>query len=180
MLMPITTSSKASAECSACSGLGFINTVIGNEDPSVIGARMEMQACLACFENNLKKNAGVTDTTPAPKPCTEYDSPDGRTPVEHYMRGGIECIDAMKAISTPEEFQAFCRLTAFKYLWRLGEKDNPAYEAKKASDYLMWLQQSLESEAKTTAEVIVQAPDKGRPKGFSTEVLPTPDPGGLY
>lgn len=74
----------------------------------------------------------------------EYVSPDGRTPVEHYMRGGIECIDAMRAISTPEEFQAHCRLTAFKYLWRLGEKDDPLREAKKTEDYVRWLRQSLE------------------------------------
>jgi len=75
----------------------------------------------------------------------EYISPDGRTPVEHYIRDGIECIDVMRAISTPEEFQAHCKLTAFKYLYRLGQKDDPAREVKKAQDYLMWLRQSLES-----------------------------------
>ena len=66
-----------------------------------------------------------------------------RDPVKHYMRGGIECITAMRAISTPEEFRGYLRLTAFKYLWRLGEKDLPAREAKKARDYITWLESEL-------------------------------------
>jgi len=66
-----------------------------------------------------------------------------REPVDHYMRGGLECIDAMRAISSPEEFRGYLRLTAFKYLWRLGEKDLPANEAKKCGDYVRWLQDEL-------------------------------------
>lgn len=66
-----------------------------------------------------------------------------REPVEHYMRGGIECIDAMRAVTTPGDFQAFCRLTAFKYLWRFGEKDDPVRESKKVLDYARWLHDSL-------------------------------------
>jgi hypothetical protein len=68
-----------------------------------------------------------------------------KDPVPHYMRGGFECIEVMRAISTPEEFAAHCRLTALKYLWRLGEKDDPAKEAKKAEDYVRWLRETLES-----------------------------------
>ncbi len=66
-----------------------------------------------------------------------------RDPVDHYMRGGLECIDAMRAISTPEEFRGYLKLTAFKYLWRLGQKDLPEKEAKKAKDYITWLHEEL-------------------------------------
>ena len=66
-----------------------------------------------------------------------------RDPVPHYQRGGLECIDAMRAISTPEEFRGYLKLTAFKYLWRLGEKDLPVKEAKKAKDYITWLHEEL-------------------------------------
>ena len=66
-----------------------------------------------------------------------------RDPVSHYQRGGLECIDAMRAISTPEEFRGYLKLTAFKYLWRLGEKDLPVKEAKKAKDYITWLHEEL-------------------------------------
>ena len=64
--------------------------------------------------------------------------------VKHYVRGGVECIDVMRAISTREEFVAFCRLTAFKYLWRLGEKDDPTKELKKVEDYVRWARERLE------------------------------------
>jgi len=67
-----------------------------------------------------------------------------RPPVDHYIRGGIECIDVMRAISTPQEFAAYCRLTAIKYLYRMGEKDDPAKEARKAEDYIRWMRETLE------------------------------------
>jgi len=80
-----------------------------------------------------------------------------RTPEPHYMRGGIECIDAMRAVSTPADFQAFCRLTAFKYLWRLGEKDTALRESKKALDYARWLHESLAANTPP-----VRVPGRGR------------------
>ena len=69
-----------------------------------------------------------------------------RDPVEHYQGDGIECIDAMRAISTHEQFVGYLRLTALKYLWRLGKKDLPSKEAKKAGDYVRWLHEELEAE----------------------------------
>ena len=64
--------------------------------------------------------------------------------VPHYVTEGYECIDVMRAISSPSEFQAYCRLNAIKYLWRLGKKDGPLQEARKALDYMAWLVHSLE------------------------------------
>ena len=66
-----------------------------------------------------------------------------REKVAHYVTDGIECIEAMKVISTPEEFQGYLRLTALKYLWRLGKKDASVKEAKKALDYITWLHAEL-------------------------------------
>jgi len=67
-----------------------------------------------------------------------------RDTVSHYCSGDYECIDVMRAISTRDEFVAFCRLTAIKYLWRLGKKDDPARELKKAEDYIRWARERLE------------------------------------
>jgi len=67
-----------------------------------------------------------------------------RDTVSHYCSGDYECIDVMRAISTRDEFVAFCRLTAIKYLWRLGKKDDPARELKKAEDYMRWARERLE------------------------------------
>ena len=37
---------------------------------------------------------------------------------EHYTQGGIECIDAIEAALTPEEFRGYCKGNALKYIWR--------------------------------------------------------------
>ena len=37
---------------------------------------------------------------------------------EHYRQGGIECIDAIEAALTPEEFRGYCKGNALKYVWR--------------------------------------------------------------
>jgi len=52
----------------------------------------------------------------------------------HY-KGDVECIDALRAALTPEEFQGYLKGTAIAYLWRLGKKDAPKQEAKKALWY---------------------------------------------
>jgi hypothetical protein len=41
-------------------------------------------------------------------------------PVNHpprYTQGGIECIDAIKAALTPEEFRGYCKGNALEYVW---------------------------------------------------------------
>lgn len=58
---------------------------------------------------------------------------------EHYRKGGIECIDAIRAALTPEEFRGYCKGNAIKYLWRERHKGG-AQDLAKASVYLGWLQ----------------------------------------
>lgn len=57
----------------------------------------------------------------------------------HYRRGEIECIDALEACLTEEEFRGYCKGSAIAYLWRDGQKDDPKQEAGKASWYVQWL-----------------------------------------
>lgn len=57
----------------------------------------------------------------------------------HYKRGDVECIDALRACMTPEEFRGYCKASAIAYLWRLGEKDAPEQDARKAIWYTSWL-----------------------------------------
>ena len=40
----------------------------------------------------------------------------------HYTQGKIECIDAIRAALTPEEFRGFCKGNALKYIWRERHK----------------------------------------------------------
>lgn len=64
----------------------------------------------------------------------------------HYKHNGIETIDYMKAVSTEEEFKGHLRLTAIKYISRLGKKDCPKQEIKKAIWYLNKLLEEYEAE----------------------------------
>ena len=36
----------------------------------------------------------------------------------HYNQGDIECIDAIRAALTPEEFRGYCKGEAIAYIWR--------------------------------------------------------------
>lgn len=40
----------------------------------------------------------------------------------HYTAGGIECIDAIRAALTPDEFRGHCKANAIKYIWRERNK----------------------------------------------------------
>jgi hypothetical protein len=55
---------------------------------------------------------------------------------DHYKQGGIECIEAMKASMTPEQFQGYLKGQVIKYLWRMGLKDSAVQDARKAAWYL--------------------------------------------
>ena len=54
---------------------------------------------------------------------------------EHYTQGDIECIDAIEASMTPEEFRGFLKATTIKYLWRYSLK-NGLEDLRKARWYL--------------------------------------------
>ncbi len=40
----------------------------------------------------------------------------------HYASGSIECIEAIKAQMTPDEYQGYLRGNVVKYMWRWREK----------------------------------------------------------
>ena len=54
----------------------------------------------------------------------------------HYTQGGIECIDAIEAALTPQEFLGFCKGNALKYVWRAGLKGDINQDLAKAAWYI--------------------------------------------
>jgi hypothetical protein len=54
----------------------------------------------------------------------------------HYTDGGIECIDAIQASMTPDEFRGMLKGNAMKYLWRYRLKGKPVQDLEKAAWYL--------------------------------------------
>ena len=57
---------------------------------------------------------------------------------EHYTQGNIECIEAIKAALTAEEFRGYCKGNAMKYVWRERLKGK-AEDVRKAIVYLRWM-----------------------------------------
>lgn len=43
-------------------------------------------------------------------------------PAHYAGSNGIECIDAMRATLTADEFRGYCKGAAFKYIWRERQK----------------------------------------------------------
>lgn len=53
----------------------------------------------------------------------------------HYTESGIECIDAIQAALTDDEFRGYIKGNCMKYIWRERHK-NGDEDLKKASWYL--------------------------------------------
>lgn len=73
-------------------------------------------------------------------------APTSVDPVErpaHYTQGDVECIDAIKAQLTPDEYRGFLRGQVAKYGWRLGRKGSPLEDAMKAQWYIARLVREL-------------------------------------
>lgn len=54
-----------------------------------------------------------------------------------YRHGDVECIDAIRAALTPEEFRGFCKGNVIKYVWRERYKGGDA-DLVKAKDYICY------------------------------------------
>ena len=84
----------------------------------------------------------LTDDAPAPIDLIGLaggsygkDNPDLVNAPPHYRQGGIECIDAIQAALTPEEFRGYLKGNSMKYLWREKHKGGDE-DLKKAAWYL--------------------------------------------
>tara|TARA_R100000306_G_C4363523_1_gene136513 strand:+ start:979 stop:1386 length:408 start_codon:yes stop_codon:yes gene_type:complete len=68
---------------------------------------------------------------------------------KHYNKHGIECIQAIRATLTDEEFRGYCKGNIIKYTWREQYK-NKLEDLKKASWYLTKLIQDLDKNENTS------------------------------
>ena len=53
----------------------------------------------------------------------------------HYADGGIECIEAIEAQLTPEEYRGYLRGNCAKYLWRCNNKGHTKQDLEKCEWY---------------------------------------------
>jgi hypothetical protein len=57
-------------------------------------------------------------------------APDPVNAPPHYRQGDIECIDAIRAALTDEEWRGYCKGNAIKYVWRERHKGGDESVAK--------------------------------------------------
>lgn len=58
-----------------------------------------------------------------------------KSPERRYAHGSVECIDAIKAALSPEEWRGFVKGNVLKYVWREAYKGGDC-DLEKARDYL--------------------------------------------
>ena len=63
----------------------------------------------------------------------------------HYRQGGVDCIEAIEASMSREEFQGYLKGNLQKYIWRYRHK-NGVEDLRKARWYLDRLIASVEAE----------------------------------
>lgn len=61
---------------------------------------------------------------------------------DHYKKGDIECIEAIKASMSREEFLGYLKGNAIKYLWRYRNKKNAVEDLQKC----IWYTERLKDE----------------------------------
>lgn len=77
----------------------------------------------------------------------EEHEPNAVKHPSHYAgKGGIECIDAIRASMSTEEFCGYCKGNVLKYAWRYVGK-NGVEDLEKAKVYLNWLIEAREKKA---------------------------------
>ena len=85
------------------------------------GEKITCGACGAVFYNmdDVKEHVDLVHSTQY-IPSTGFPS-DPINP-SHYKQGSVECIAAIEAALTPEEFRGYCKGNVIKYVWREREK----------------------------------------------------------
>jgi hypothetical protein len=74
--------------------------------------------------------------------------PDAVNHPSHYNKGGIECIDALRACMSKEAFRGFLKGNQIKYLWRYESKGKADEDIGKSN----WYGEELKKDIKERGE----------------------------
>ena len=72
----------------------------------------------------------------------ESSKPDNVNHPKHYLKGGLECIQVIKAQLTPEQNKGYLYGNVLKQMWRWPDKTG-LEDVRKAAKYLEWLQEEV-------------------------------------
>lgn len=88
--------------------------------------------------------AALKDSTSMTMTATARDKErDNVNHPKHYCKGGLECIQVIKAQLTPEQYKGYLYGNVLKYMWRWQDK-NGLEDLRKAAKYLEWLIKEIE------------------------------------
>lgn len=116
---------------------GYFVTVSTTDDVSLYSGRVsDMENLIVILERCIchLRTTTISDGE-------GNDEPEEKVEVEmvnhpaHYNDGKIECIDAMISAFGNNEVMSFCKVNAFKYIWRANKKGGEQ-DIKKAAWYL--------------------------------------------
>ena len=121
----------------------IIKNVIVNCDCIMLGsvATSSAQKILQSMEEDVKeliKMQNYSENADTKRKIIIFDSSKTSNMVNHpshYKGNKFECIDVMLDTFSKEEVEAFCKLNAFKYLYRANKK-NGMEDMKKAEWYI--------------------------------------------
>lgn len=124
----------------------YIETVCNEDLDRALDAIEDFKQVIEAVEVALSIQLPRVETTrkEEPKSVARPVNDDPVNRPAHYTSGGIECIDAIRASMTPEEFKGFLKGNTMKYLWRYRLKGNPAQDLEKAGWYLSRLTEAGE------------------------------------
>lgn len=81
----------------------------------------------------------IKEPVPIPKDAAKIDNVNRP---KHYLKGGLECIQVIKAQLTLEQYKGYLYGNVLKYMWRWQDK-NGLEDLRKAAKYLEWLQEEV-------------------------------------
>ena len=107
---------------------GWINSLMGGKvSPCMVEDWNNDEEIPTHFDGPTEK-----ELTEAAKRADAVHAP------QHYCRGGVECIEAIKASMSPEAYKGYLKGNCMKYLWRYDSKGG-VQDLRKAEVYLGWL-----------------------------------------
>ena len=105
---------------------------------------------------------------------------DNVTHPNHYCKGGMECIEAIKAAVSgiTDPFEAYCTGNIIKYAWRWSDK-NGVEDLAKAKQYIDFIKEYREGKAKEPITTYLEEMgdedvgevDEGKYAGLNNHIL---------
>lgn len=88
---------------------------------------------------NIDRNYDILVKAGLIAPDDEIETADDKVNhPNHYTKGGIECISAIRASMTADGFCDYCKGNVIKYIWRWRDKGG-VQDLEKAKVYLDWM-----------------------------------------